>query len=78
MVGRVCCDSEGRLNENSILLEGSIKFSQASWDQRSRVGQVAQIESPPAAEIVAVMPREAGCAWTCLVWRRIASFQVRS
>ena len=29
MVGRICCDSEGRLNENSILLEGSIRHSQA-------------------------------------------------
>ena len=46
MVGRVCCDSEGRLNEKSILLEGSIKFSQASWDQKSQDGQVAQKESP--------------------------------
>ena len=27
MVGRICCDSEGRLNEHSILLEGSIDLS---------------------------------------------------
>lgn len=27
MVGRICCDSEGRLNENSILLEGSVEQS---------------------------------------------------
>ena len=51
MVGRVCCDSEGRLNENSILLEGSLKFSQASWNQRSQVSQVAQNQSPLAATI---------------------------
>lgn len=29
-VGRICCDSEGKLNENSLLLEGSIRHSQAS------------------------------------------------
>ncbi|KAA6421903.1 MAG: DNA polymerase alpha subunit B [Trebouxia sp. A1-2] len=27
MVGRICCDSEGRLNERSVLLEGSIELS---------------------------------------------------
>ena len=27
MVGRICCDSEGRLNEHSILLEGSVESS---------------------------------------------------
>jgi len=27
-VGRICCDSEGRLNESSIMLEGSIEYSQ--------------------------------------------------
>lgn len=27
MVGRICCDSEGRLNERSILLEGSVELS---------------------------------------------------
>jgi len=27
MVGRICCDSEGRLNESSIMLEGSIEYS---------------------------------------------------
>lgn len=28
VVGRVCCDSEGRLNDKSVLLEGSIERSQ--------------------------------------------------
>lgn len=27
MVGRICCDSEGRLNEHSMLLEGSVESS---------------------------------------------------
>ena len=27
MVGRICCDSEGRLNERSVLLEGSVELS---------------------------------------------------
>ena len=27
MVGRICCDSEGRLNERSMLLEGSVELS---------------------------------------------------
>ena len=27
MVGRICCDSEGRLNERSVLLEGSMELS---------------------------------------------------
>ena len=27
VVGRVCCDSEGRLNECSVLLEGSMELS---------------------------------------------------
>lgn len=27
MVGRICCDSEGRLNERSVLLEGSVQLS---------------------------------------------------
>ena len=27
VVGRVCCDSEGRLNERSVLLEGSVELS---------------------------------------------------
>ncbi|DBB04040.1 TPA: DNA polymerase alpha subunit B [Trebouxia sp. C0004] len=27
MVGRICCDSEGRLNERSVLLEGSVALS---------------------------------------------------
>lgn len=27
MVGCICCDSEGRLNERSILLEGSVQYS---------------------------------------------------
>ena len=26
-VGRICCDSEGRLNEQSVMLEGSIAVS---------------------------------------------------
>lgn len=28
VVGRVCCDSEGRLNDKSILLEGSREYSE--------------------------------------------------
>ena len=27
MAGRICCDSEGRLNEHSLLLEGSVQLS---------------------------------------------------
>lgn len=27
MVGRICCDSEGRLNEHSVMLEGSVELS---------------------------------------------------
>jgi hypothetical protein len=30
VVGRVCCDSEGRINEQSVLLEGSIAFSEGA------------------------------------------------
>ena len=57
-LGRVCCDSEGRLNECSVLLEGSMELSggqrvrlDLSKLQNFRVfpGQVGFCSSPPAA-----------------------------
>ena len=30
VVGRICCDSEGRLNDKSVMLEGSLEHSQVN------------------------------------------------